>query len=152
MLMEADAGAWEVWGALRADRLDDYEKQREAEQVAGRALEALQCGVTFDVEDGDGEDEWTYPDRCRLPAGHDGAHDIRLSDSSDAPAPYRDAVSTYRAAMERAADAHELWDEADEALDALQCHYQHPTEAVWPCVLWRGHDGAHEHPTAMRLV
>lgn len=150
--MEADAGAWEVWGALRDDRLDDYEDSRDAEQAARSSLEGLQCRRVFTVVDGDGEDEWSYEEACCLPSGHAGAHGLVLCDSPDAPEQYRTAVTHYRTTKEQVARAHELWEEADEALDALQCHFQHPTEAVWPCVLHGGHDGAHSHPTAMRLV
>ena len=79
-----------------------------------------------------------------------GEHREDFDESDAAPDNYAQALARFRDEANRATDLREDWEDADEALDELRCN--HGGRGEWPCVLRRGHDVAHVHPSEMQLI
>ena len=117
---------------------------------AQAALEALECRAPFAyaVTGPDGEeDEYVIDAKCTYSQGHAGEHREDFDESDAAPDNYAQALARFRDEANRATDLREDWEDADEALDELRCN--HGGRGEWPCVLRRGHDVAHVHPSEM---
>lgn len=137
-----------------------YEKAAERYEAACQEIEKqqtrlamLQCGTLFPRR---ASDPWTGEEilnlgeiPCVREKGHSGPH----SDHRDemASESYLVATAAYLAASRAARPSKREAEEAYEALDDARCGMQ-TSNNVWPCVLEKGHSGAHECPTEMRIV
>lgn len=142
-----------------ADREDAalaaYYAAKERRDRAESALDALSCRTSFTYEvEGphpeEGDALYVIEEECTWPAGHAGEHRSDFDESDAADPAYSQALDTFREAADVAGDKREQWEDAEEALDALRCN-QGPA-GEWPCVLRRGHDGGHQHPSELHLV
>lgn len=143
--------------AAAADRedaaLSAYYTAKGLRDRAESVLDALSCRTSFTYEVEGPYPEWgdvAIEEECTWPAGHAGEHRSDFDESDAADPAYSQALRKFREAADVAGDKREQWEDAEEALDSLRCN-QGPA-GEWPCVLRRGHDGEHEHPTELHLV
>ena len=137
------------------EALAAYYVVKEQWDEAERALNALSCRASFTYEvpgeyPEDSDDGWVVEEECTLQAGHAGEHRGDFDASATAGPAYLHAVRRFQEVTRYAGDEQYLWEDAEEALEALRCNQGPASE--WPCIRRSGHDGEHEHLSQLHLV
>lgn len=133
-----------------ADEVLSKTSARLAEAQA--AIAPLTCTEEALIpDDGHGYGDITVP--CRRPRSHAGPCAEHPTDDDLATSgPWRNLHAALRDAQEQNSAADRRFTEADDALDALQCH-KGPAGS-WGCILRRGHPPTqpHQEPGSLRLA
>lgn len=138
--------------AEKVAALSVYDAAKQRRERAQADLDALSCRTAFTYEvEGPGEDDvFLVEENCALPVGHTGEHRGEVDESGAADPAYTEAFRAFRRASVVAHQKLERWEVAEDALDSLRCNQG--SAAEWPCILRRGHEGAHVHPSELRVV
>lgn len=114
-------------------------------------LRRLQCLAVFEylTPAPDGED-WEIETECGRRAGHEGHHDERAIVETVHDATFESLVNDRGRFGMEAARAGREFDEAQEALAALECG--DTTSSALGCCLRLGHEGDHVCPTHIEIV
>lgn len=131
--------------------LEEVRAANERRNKAIAELGRLQCLATFtySTPGPDGED-WEIETECGRPAGHAGDHDERATVETDHDDEFESAVSDRQRYGLEAARAGREFDQAQDALAALECG--DTTSNEMGCCLRQGHEGDHRYPTHIEIV
>lgn len=150
-LPPVDPDVFDAAVLLTQRRLDTYEACRAECGRAEATFAPLTCGqeALYEVPDDEEGGSWLVEEPCGLPLGHSGDHGPTDENRTE-PADYAAAAGEFRRAVEEEGDARSAWLDARDDQEALECHAQ--GEVGWNCVLRRGHQGEHRHPTTINLA
>ncbi|SMY04397.1 hypothetical protein BSP239C_03825 [Brevibacterium sp. 239c] len=151
MMVTVTESEFDKASAAAHEALEAFRAANSRRDKATEDLHRLQCLAVFKyLTPGPDGEEWEIETECGRRAGHEGDHDERATVETVHDATFESLVNDRGRFGMEAARAGSEFDEAQEALAALECG--DTTSSALGCCLRLGHDGDHVCPTHIEIV